>query len=158
MDLPGIKFQYFDPDSEKLKTIIYTTENRIVLSNSWEVILSIFILLIIIYAIKSLGNEWKRRKILKAKRLYAIQLLQKPENRSNTREAIRLFSETETGSLNSTLIQWKEKWSAKYKTDENFETLYHKISDTFYSDHHDINLSEINSELLKLFNGRKRLK
>ena len=158
LTLPAIHFQYFDPEQGKIKLVTYQSEPVFVLSYFWEMLLAILGMILFIWLAKFTCKKWIHWRALNRKRQLAIQLLQEQGSENNIRKAIRLFCEADTGSANTTLMQWKQYWLNAYQTDENFEDLYNTISNACYSNQRNIDLTALNSDLARLFSNRKRIK
>jgi len=158
LKLPKIKLQYFDPISGKIKTVTSPTKDIFVLSFLWHIVLSIFILSILIYALKISYKKWQQFEFSKMKRAHAIQTLAEGNNIKGIRESIRLLAESECWSKNVTLSQWGVCWKNKYKVDNNFETLMSTLSTYFYSSKESGNSNKLISELLALIKNRKKRK
>jgi hypothetical protein len=158
LKLPEIKLQYFDPISGKIKTVISPTKDVFVLSFLWRIVLIVFILLILIYALNISYKKWQRFEFSKMKRAHAIQTLAEDNNIKGVRESIRLLAEAEYWSKNITLSQWGVYWKNKYKVDKGFEILISTLSTYFYSSKESGNSNKLSSELLALIKNRKKRK
>ena len=156
LTLPEIQFQYFDPEHGKIKLVTYSANPVFVLSFLWEVLLGILTTVIFLWLVNIVYKKWIHWRTINKKRQQAINLLHKPGSKNNIRNAIRVICEADTGSANKSLSEWKQYWLKLYQTNENFEDLYKAVSNACYSNQDNIDLNALTSELIFLFNNRKR--
>lgn len=156
--LPDIKVQYFDPNGEKIKTLVHKTKSIFVLSLFWRAILGVVWLALLLYIINVVYKKALKIKNSLKKRNNALALLAKTQSIEEVKESIKLLSDAESWPQNSTLKQWATYWSGKYKVEDNFEDFINDLSLCFYNPEKNRLQSELSLKLLQLVKNRKHKK
>lgn len=154
LTFPEIRYQYFDPENEKIKTIIYKKESIFVIGAFVRGVVIILFLLLASWTIWLSHKKWKKLKYSKHKREQAIELLNNPSHTLDIREAIHLLSQSEFWPVNLTISQWGEMWESKYQTKSDFKILINDLSSALYSPNSSHNLNEIAENLRALLTLR----
>ncbi|MCW8986514.1 MAG: hypothetical protein OQK75_02485 [Gammaproteobacteria bacterium] len=157
LTLPELRFQYFDPESEKINTVIYKEKRVFVLGIYARSIVIIVFLLLVFWVIWLIHKKWIKIKYSKNKREQAIELLKNPDHANDIRVALQLLAQSEFWPVNLTVSQWKSLWINKYQAEEKFDILIDEISCALYSSSLEHNLTELAENLRMLINNKKIL-
>lgn len=156
--LPKLKFQYFDPGSGTIKNTVYIAPDIFALNTVWKILLILSLLMLIIVISTKVYRVWVRYKLSAGITKKAKTLLQHAVSISELRDSIKLIAVAESWPVNSTITQWQKHWSEKYIINRDFEELISKISDTFYYNKNDADISLLSKELLRNIQTKKRIR
>jgi len=133
LELPALRVQYFDPDDGRLKTLAIEKNSIVALSYIWRITI-LLVLGGLLYKIIKLLKIVLHRKWLRRKRINeALQQIGKANTAYAIRTTLNHIALAESWPDNLSISAWYLRWNAKYKAQEDLDSLLASISIACYS-------------------------
>jgi hypothetical protein len=149
LQLPSLRYQYFDPRSGKLRTVNHTPQRPVVLDPAWRLLIIACLLYLAYRMTRGLlahaQRGWRKRRLQQR----AMKQLAQARTADELRRALLTLGSAQGWPGNLNVSQWMQHWCARFHTSPALVEAASELSTACYAGSPRTDITELRQRLLR---------